>query len=406
MVHHILLIGGSREVHPKIKQQGLRLTLLFNLSTLKNRKNMEIYERLIGISPLSGVEEWLEMARLIHRIDPFDCIGGFNESTQAIAAAISQDLKLEFHTPTVIESICQKHKMRDLLRVAGFDDTGSAVVESVEDIAAFAAKYSYPIVLKPLDGRGSLSVSILRDDREINAAIAQFQSIAPEHKMLVEQFLEGEEWSIEAFSEQGLHQVICITQKFKDARTSVETGHCLPALFPETVRQEIEGFVGNVLTTLGIVNGPSHTELIMNANGPRIVETHVRLGGDSIVEMIRLVSGIDMDELWIRQVSGERVLDRVPSRLDRLERFAAISFVTPHAVGTLARVDGVAEAAAMPGVEQVEVLYSTGAEVQGAYNSASRGACVIALSNHTPDEAITRAQTAAEQLRFVILCAG
>lgn len=405
MARHILLIGGSREVHPKVKQQGLRLSMLFSMSTMKNRRNMEIYERIIGIPAAAALQEWIEAARYIHRLDPFDCIGGFNEPTQAIAAAVAQDLGLEFHPPEVIQAICQKDRMRTVLQVAGLDSTQSRVVQSADEIAAFASKHGYPIVLKPVDGRGSLSISILRSEREIAAAVARFQQWSPKHQMLVEQFLEGEEWSVEAFSERGQHRVVCITQKFKHATTSVETGHCLPAPLTDAVRQEIEQFVTRALTALGIANGPSHTEVILTAQGPRMVETHARLGGDSIVDLIQLVSGVDLDQLWIRQVSGESVLDQVPHRLDRLNQVAAISFVTPQAVGVLERVDGVEAAAAMPGVQQVEILQAAGDFLEGAYDSFSRGAYTIATGN-THEEAVHRARTAAAQLRFVVSCVG
>ena len=61
-----------------------------------------------------------------------------------------------------------------------------------------------------------------------------------------------------------------------------------------------------------VVASASHTEVIVTAEGPRIVGTHVRLGGDSIPELIQLVSGVDLEELWIRQTLGESVFDPPP----------------------------------------------------------------------------------------------
>lgn len=402
MAKHMLLIGGSREVHPKVQQLGVRSSLLFNMSTLKNRRNMGMYERVVGLAPTASIEEWVEMARLIHRFDPVDCIGGFNEPTQERAAAVAAALGLPFLTPEVIAATKQKDRMREVLRKAGLDTTASRVVESAAEIAAFAELHGYPIVVKPVDGRGSTSISIVRASRDIAPALARFAEFSSGARVLVEQFLDGEEWSVEGFSEGGRHRIVCVTQKFKDPVTCVETGHCLPAPLDEVTRVAIERFVVGVLGAVGIVDGPSHTEVILTREGPRIVETHARLGGDSIVEMIELVTGVDLDRLWIRQATGERVFDEVPMRLDR---FAAIAFATPAARGVLERVEGVGEATAMPGVVRIEVLEEPGAQLEGAQRSESRGAFAIATGESAAD-ATLRAKAAAARLRFVVVCAG
>lgn len=402
MVRHMLLIGGARGIHPKAKKLGLRLSLLMRMPRLLAQKDLNTYDRIVGMPVNATDEEWVAQARLIHQVDPIDAIGGFNEVSQNQAAAIAESLGLPFYTQDVIDATQQKDKMRQRLYEAGLDATPVRQVSSVDEIAAFGAAHGYPLVLKPVDARGSLGVSIVRSSQDIGAAFAWFQQWASQYRMLAEQFLEGEEYSVEAFSERGQHRVVCVTQKFKDAMTSVETGHCLPAPLAEDTRTAIEQYVVRVLSALGIQNGPSHTEVIVTAAGPRIVETHLRLGGDSIVDLIQLAGGVDLDELWVRQTMGEAVLAQLP---DRMDQFAAISFVTPQAVGTLERVEGVAEAAALPGVARVELMQPQGAQVRGAYDSFSRGAYAIAVAD-TADEAVARAQAATRRLRFMVLCTG
>ncbi|WP_054950388.1 ATP-grasp domain-containing protein [Numidum massiliense] len=385
-------------MHAKAKQLGMKLSMLIPMSKLQTPNRLNLYDRLVGLPATAPVEEWVAAAHMIHRSDPIDAIGGFNEVFQGYAATISRALQIPFHVPEVIRRIGKKDEMRRVLRENGLDPTPSLLVTSPDEIAAFGEDYGYPLVIKPVDGRGSLGVSIVRNSREIPAALDWFNTWSPGYGMLVEKFLEGEEYSVEAFSERGRHRVVCVTQKFKDPITSVETGHCLPAPITDDTHTLIAHFVTRALTVLGLENGPSHTEVILTGDGPRIVETHARLGGDSIVDLIQLVSGTDLDELWIRQTAGEQVFDEVPSRLDR---FAAIYFVTPRGMGTLERVERVEDASSMAGVVRVEVLQDLGTKVQGAYDSFSRGACVIAVGD-TSTEATVRAQKAAEHLRFVV----
>ena len=302
-----------------------------NLRTLSNHGD---YDRIVGIPTSASPDEWIAQALLVQERDPIDALGGFNEVTQPLAALVGAALSLPFHSGEVIQRQREKHEMRRVLRAAGLDDSPARLVATQEDLQSFAAEHGFPIVLKPADGRGSLGVSIARGDADIPKAMAWFGQWASEHRMLAEKMLQGEEWSVEAFSERGQHRVVCVTQKFKDPHTSVETGHCLPAPLPEPTRAAIQQFVARVLTAIGIDNGPSHTEVFVTPDGPRIVETHARLAGDSVVELIRLASGVDLDELWIRQVAGESVLHQVPTSLGR---WASIAFATPQAVGTLER---------------------------------------------------------------------
>lgn len=398
---HLLVIGKTAAVHPKAKALGARLTLMVPTRSLKGAP-LELYDRIVTLPRSASLEEWIDTARHVARHDPFDGIGGFSEVNQHYAAVIGEALGLRYPSPECIRATRDKARMREVLREAGVEDTPCATIESPEELGSFGEHHGYPVVLKPLDGRGSLGISIVRSPSDIPGAFAWFRAWAADHPMLVERFLPGEEWSVEAFSERGEHRVVCVTQKFKDPVTSVEIGHCLPAPIEPSLRASIASAVERVLDAIGLEDGPSHTELIVTPEGPRIVETHARTAGDKIVELIRLVSGADLNELWMRQQLGERVLDRLPSQFDG---YASVSFVTPRAVGTLERVEGVEAARAAPGVTDVVLEQSPGAALAGAHDSASRGALVIAVAA-TADEAVTRARTGSSHLRFIVSCAG
>jgi biotin carboxylase len=400
---HFLLIGTARDIHPKIRQLGHRLSLICPLRNLKTLSNHDIYDRVIGMPMSATPEEWVEQARLIERVDPVDVLGGFNEVTQHLSAIIGAALGLPYHAPQVIQRTRQKDEMRRVLREAGVDATPARLVEGgQDDIVAFGEAHGYPLVLKPVDGRGSLGISIVRSAQDVPTALAWFGQWASQHAMLVEKLLSGEEYSVEAFSEHRRHRVVCVTQKFKDPRTSVEIGHCLPAPLPQAAREMIERFVCDVLTAIGLEDGPSHTEVFATADGPRIVETHARLAGDNLVDLIQLTSGVDLDELWIRQVAGESVLDEVPTQLSR---WASIAYASPQAEGTLERVDGEEQASTGAGVVRVGLLQEPGTQVHGAHDSFSRGAYAIAVGDSS-DEAVARARAAVSKFRFVVVCSG
>lgn len=399
---HMLMVGGSQQMHPRAARLGLRMSVIFDMATVKRRKNLDAYEHVVGLPATATEDDWVKTARLIHGMDAVDSIGAFNERSEEHAAAIAKALELPYVSPETIRATRRKDVMRQRLRDAGLDSTESRIVVDAAGLVAFGRDAGYPFVVKPVDGRASIGVTIVRTPEDVPSAVACFEDAAKESEMLAESLLVGEEYSVEAFSERGEHRVVCVTQKWKDPVTCVETGHCVPAPLADATREAITELVTRVLDALDMHTGPSHTEVIVTDNGPRIVETHTRLAGDKIIDLIQAVTGVDLENLWVKQAAGQRVLDDVPVQL---HRFAAISFVTPNAAGTLERVDGTAEASAAPGVVDVEVLRDPGDELDGARDSNTRGASAMAIGN-TAEQAMSRARGAAEQLRFVVACRG
>jgi len=121
----------------------------------------------------------------------------------------------------------------------------------------------------------------------------------------VEEFLDGPEFSIVTFSCNGRHIVFGVTQKVNYgesmANPYLETGHVVPAEISESMLNEIEEYIVGLLNALGLRDGPAHSEIRITSNGPRLIETHPRIGGDYITELVRLTSGHDltqMSALW------------------------------------------------------------------------------------------------------------
>jgi biotin carboxylase len=392
-----------RQVHTWLKRLDARVSLMVDRERVK-ADFIEDHYRIIGVSPGATIEEWIEIALAIHRIDPIHAVCAFHEMQQDKAALIAQRLGLPFHLPETVESVRQKDKMRRKLRLANIDPTEGRRVKAASEIALFGKQHGYPLILKPVDGWASTGVSLIRNVDDIPAAIDWFGSSGAHTDMYVEQYIDGVELSVEALSEQGQHRIFCVTQKYKDSTHFVEQGHCVPMPLDQATQIEINDFVSQVLTTLGISDGASHTEIMLTEQGLRVVETHTRLGGDSIPDLFKLVSGIDVMELCARQALGEHVLAQLPPA-SHADKFAAIWYASPRAAGTLERIEGAKEAQNMPGVLDVQLLKEPGMTLGDTRDSFSRSAYAIGIGN-TADEAIDRAKSAIQKFRFVVSCCG
>lgn len=394
---HMLLVGRAREIHAKVARLGIRMSVIAVKSKVATL-DMSIYDRVIGVADDAPEEEWVAAAKMIHAVAPVTAVGGLSETTQYLAAAIAEELSLSYASRQTILRTRDKYEMRQVLRAAGLDTTASRVVVGAEAIQAFADQHGYPVVLKPRDGQGKMGFSLLRGPADIPAALDRFKAQSAHSDMLVEEFLQGVEYSVEVFSERGEHRTICVTKKYKDQDTFIEIGHCVPAPVEPETAQLMKGHALRVLDALGVTDGPSHTEIMLGPDEPKVVETHARLPGGAVVNLIDLVSGVDLDELWIRQLAGESVLAEVPGRLSGC---AASAFAVPKGPGMLQRIAGQREAQAQPGVAEVRLIFQPGMKISDIYDSDSRGAGVLARGE-TPQEAVDRSRAALDLLTFEI----
>ncbi|HYF62070.1 MAG TPA: ATP-grasp domain-containing protein [Herpetosiphonaceae bacterium] len=401
---HILIIGGFRFMHQYMQNLPNVTTSLLHY-TNKIRANDCQRNRYVLGAPSES--EWLPLARALHQIAPIDAIACFDDETQHIAAQIGQALHIGYHSPETIAAVQNKVVMRRKLAAADLDWTAARPVESAQDIQGFAQEHGFPLILKPQDGQGSTGIAKIADQAAIAPALEAVRaaSAAP---LVVETMLQGPEFSVEAFSEGGEHQILTVTRKFKDPATFVEQGHVMPAELPERERAQIERFVTALLTALDVRSGPSHTELILTADGPQVVETHLRTGGDFIPEMLADISGVDMLALAARQLAGEAVLPEIRRLLAGpapQAPYAAVHFRTDAVYGVLNEIGGVEAAQAMDGVRQVFALQSPQSAIRPARSSFERLAMARA-TGATAAEALERARAAAAALAISVVLDG
>jgi biotin carboxylase len=315
----------------------------------------------------------------------------FHDEYQVLASRIARELGLPQMDPDIAERCIDKSRTRTLLRDAGLDRTSFRVVRSSRDVREFAGISGFPLILKPVSGSGSLNI------RKVNSEDACV--LADGEVAIAEEFLGGPEFSVETLSEEGMHRVIAVTEKFKDPETFVETGHLIPARLSKHDRDEIESFVPKVLDALGIVSGPAHTEIIVTKGGPVVVESHTRAGGDGIVLLVELATGIPYVDLMVRQQLGERVLAEVPNEIPVLSHSAA-QFLANGPLGRVVDIKGIDEGSAIQHVRMLSANKAVGDVLVPVRHSYHRYAGVITAAPDA-DTALAAGRQALGCLSFV-----
>ncbi|MEW2165933.1 ATP-grasp domain-containing protein [Streptomyces sp. NPDC007084] len=407
MPEHVLIVGPGRDFPARLRRArpGTRTTVLCDITYIGRVREPAENVRVICLRRNAPEQEWIDLALAVHARDPFTRVGSFGESDQIPYAAVAQSLGLPGHSPQTVHLAHDKAAMRAWLREKGIDSTASQRVQSLDELRAFTQRHGMPCIVKPVSSAGSAGVGKVSTDGDLEQAFARAGRSEPGQAaagVLVEEFLDGPQYSVEAFSEYGEHVLVGITAKCSDPDGFVELGHVSPAGLPEEQRRDIGTYVKRILDALGVQNGPTHTEVVLTGAGPRLIETHVRVGGDSIPDLTLDATGVDLDDCTARQALGEQVLPGIRATLAeaRPSRPAsAIWFASIDTSGTLVSVTGTDTAAAVPGVSKVSVLAQTGSEIGALTDSDARLASARALGD-TPEAALAAAREAVSHLEF------
>ena len=199
-----------------------------------------------------------------------------------------------------------KHLMR--MRFEEYHDPSpkSLMVEDVKDLSE--CNLHYPVIVKPLDRSGSRGITKVYDVNGLQDAIEAAKSVGFDKHALVEEFAEGEEYSVEYISWKGKHSFLALTKKYTTgAPHFIEKGHIQPADVSQSLLVKVKAVVEHALTSLGIEYGASHTELKIDSNeNILLIEIGGRMGGDFIgSDLVQLSTGYDFVKAVIAVAMGE-----------------------------------------------------------------------------------------------------
>ncbi len=156
--------------------------------------------------------------------------------------------------------------------------------------------FAYPLIVKPTDRSGSRGITKVESFAELDAAVAAATEHSFEKCAVIEEFIEGDEYSCECVSYEGKHHFLAFTKKYTTgAPHFIETGHKQPSDIPEEYHTSIKESIFKALDSLNIKYGASHTEFKLLPNGDiRIIEIGARMGGDCIgSDLVELSTGVD-----------------------------------------------------------------------------------------------------------------
>jgi biotin carboxylase len=390
----LVLAAGSLQV-PAItvgKRLGLRVVAADGVQTAPGLP----LAHAAHIVDITNPRVCLEVARA-EKVD--GVIHICSEVAMASLGLVNRELGLHGPDPETVIRATNKERMRRAFETGGAPSPKSIGVSSEAEALDAAANIAGALIVKPSRNSGSRGVTYVPGKAGSRCLLAAFRHAMAESRdrsALIEQYVEGPEFSVEALAWNGRLEILAITDKLTTGQPNfVEMGHSQPTRLSPTDAEKIRQAAVLGIRALKLDWCAAHAEVKLATDGPYLMEIGARLGGDFITtELVPRSTGVDMVAAAIRLCLGEEP-DLEPQHG---ARGAAIRYLAPEP-GMVERVTGVEEARRQPGVQVVEVYVAPGDQVRKVNSSLSRVGHVIA-EGLTAEEAVANAELARDGVRI------
>lgn len=329
---------------------------------------------------------------IANEFGPDGVISGACDTSVNTVAWLCHELGLPGTSIEAARNATDKVEMLKAFERAGVAHPVYQVV-SRSDIKAFQLKVDYPFIVKPTDSAGGRGVNLVCSPDQVEKALQLSSEAGVTGDVLIEEFMEGAEVSVEVIVANGIPHVLQVTDKLTSgAPNFYEVGHSQPSMLAGDVRRAVADLASEAVLAVGLENSAAHVEIMVTPDGPKMIELGARMGGDCISTYLvdNSVVGIDMAEAMIRLSFGEHleVWDYEDSG-----SYCAVRFL-PSRAGRLLEIRGAEAAREIPGVVCLEVTGRIGRKYRDAVDDSSRFAYVVgradslAAANEICDKAL------------------
>jgi biotin carboxylase len=307
---------------------------------------------------------------------PVDGVLTFSDDTVELTAAVAADLGLPGQPPHTTANFRDKSVQRSALAAAGLPVPVNIEITAPDQAAAALAAVPLPAILKPTRASGGTLAFVVTERTQLAPLLAEgFRearrmggAVDRDTAFILESLIVGERWhdlaglapyvSVESVAVGGRYVHLGVTDRFPLAPPVLETGMVFPSTLRPDQQQRITQVTTTALRALQFEHGVAHTELMLTADGPVVIEVNARAGG-ALPYLVPLACGLNLTAL-----AGQVALGELPAVVPRPSRYAV--FAAPqHPLGTkVKQVEGIDSVRALPGVRAVIPLALEGSSTE------------------------------------------
>lgn len=347
-------------------------------SIIARAKAMGLY--VVGIDPFEdavakddcdafevvGGQDLIRTIAVCHKYNVNAIVTAATDKPLVMMASVAEKLGYPFYSVNTAIWSTDKYQMKQRFLEGGVPCAQGRLIHKASE----AEDLYFPVICKPRDNSGSRGVKLCRNLQELQECIDEALQYSKLDTVLVEEFIEGREFSIEGLHYDGKSEVIQFTEKkTTEFPYNVELGHKQPANLTDEQRDAIREIVSKIGAALKFENCPSHTELKVNDRGIFVIETSPRLGGDYITSTLTpLSTGINLEDQLLHIALGEKV-DTTTGRVNKASGVCFFSY-TEGEVKSIA--PEISEVANLPHIHNFELKLKAGDHINKITSSLNR----------------------------------
>ncbi|MGD9159844.1 MAG: ATP-grasp domain-containing protein [Desulfobacteraceae bacterium] len=337
----IIVVGTTPDYVTRIQDEERSRPLLFLLDfKFKNSGELKVTENSCFIfSDLENHNETLEILKnYISEQDCRPCFACFDCESLYLASRLAEYFNCPFPSSDAVLKSRNKFLSRRLWMKNGISTPESGTASNLADSLKLFNRFNENAVLKPLTGSGSELVFHCTHEKDIIKAVEILETqlerrrsnplftlimdpvsgemIDPCRLWIVEEYIDGPEYSCDFFMNNNSIHILRETEKIKDNDYPFGTvsGYIIPPYYAESKTREKIGYtMKNAASTLGFTWGYFMADFIVCDNQVSMIELTPRPGGDSLPDLIRESTGTNILKTYLDIMTGDTgILESFP----------------------------------------------------------------------------------------------
>ena len=397
MAKKIMILGGGEYQLPaivKAREMGLDVVVCDYYPDCVGKRVPGVIGELISTYDYEGVLKAAEK----HKIDAITTL--CTDYPVRIVAYVANKLGLPALSEETAYKATDKGQMRKCMEEYGVPIPKYRTVSTEEEFLDKLKDFNGKCVVKAVDNSGSRGVRMLDDPRDERFAAEAFdycKEFSRSGDILIEEFMEGPEVCVETLNFDGVCYPVQVTDQLaKKPPFFTDAGYSQPSVLGRDIVEQCKKVA--VMTNMAVKNytGSSCTELIVTAEGPKVVEIGPRLAGDYMTShLVPYSTGVDMVEGIIKIALGE-----TPDITPKFDKGSCVRYYMEPVVGEITEISGLDEAKSVAGVKEVILMKKVGDMAVPLRSSSDRIGLVIAQAD-SAGEAVRVCEEALNKLRIV-----
>ena len=310
----LVLAGGFDQIAliEEFKKRGHDVYLADYLDSPPARKHVLEHYRVSTLDE-NGIYN-------LARDNKFDLIAtACTDQALLTVAKVSQRLGLPCYLSEVVAAeVTNKMLMKKIFEENGINSAKYCILENKKIPDLSDKKIKYPIIVKPCDCNSSKGVVRVGNRTDLESAVRSAYTLSRTHKVIVEEFVDGVEISIDVWVDAEGAKVLSVTQtnkiKENDINFTIYQSE-YPVKLSAAVMEKIAEIASKIANAFCLIHCPILIQAIIHDENVSVVEFSARMGGGSKYKLIEYMSGVNIMQMYATRVLGDitQIVKTTPS---------------------------------------------------------------------------------------------